>query len=291
MRAHVTQPLHDDPLALGAGRQAQQRHLAGIGHHLGDAVVDAQTRRLNASGNAVERDGLAGDATPGIEVRAAERAVGVGDPRHLLLARAIVRRGHIDAGTHEVLLDQLGGVAADHASAHGLGRVRVEANAALGAAEGHLDDGALERHQRRERRHLVLGDVRAHTQAALGGQAVVAVLRAVRLDDLDGAVLEFDREAQVVDGVARADLVDDAGREVRVARGSVELLHHAGEEARRTAHLVLRPKQPPGPGWPPRRAPGLERQTGWRRQRTTRRGRRAAHLRAPDHARLPAEAP
>ena len=67
--------------------------------------------------------------------------------------------------------------------------LRVDLDAALGAAERSVDHRALVGHQRGERHHLVLVDVEAVADAALGGQLVVAVLRAPGVDHLDLAVV------------------------------------------------------------------------------------------------------
>ena len=56
---------------------------------------------------------------------------------------------------------------------------RVDRDAALGAAVGHVDDGALPRHPHRQRAHLVDVDARGVAQAALAGAAGDVVLHAV----------------------------------------------------------------------------------------------------------------
>ena len=56
--------------------------------------------------------GFAGDARERFELAGVKLPVGVGDPRHLALARAVVGRGHVDAGTDELLAIELVRVAA-----------------------------------------------------------------------------------------------------------------------------------------------------------------------------------
>ena len=111
----------------------------------------------------------------------------------------------------------------------------VDLDAALGAAERHVDDGALVGHQRGERHHLVLVDVGAVADAALGRQLVLAVLGAPGVDDLDRAVVAPHREAEAVDAVAGLDLVEqhrlvlgERGRPVEVV---VDLLEEAWHTA------------------------------------------------------------
>lgn len=55
-------------------------------------------------------------------------------------------------------------------------------------AKGHVDYGALVRHERRQSLHLLQIDIGRKADAALAGQSVPAVLRAVRLDHLPVAL-------------------------------------------------------------------------------------------------------
>ena len=110
--AHLPQALNDDALALDAGREADGGHVGGGGGRLGDADGDAAARGLGATGDAVEGDGLARDAGEGVELVGVEDGVGVDDPGHLALARAVVRGGHVDGGADHVLAVEFGDVAA-----------------------------------------------------------------------------------------------------------------------------------------------------------------------------------
>jgi len=98
----------------------------------------------------------------------------------------------------------------------------VDHEAALAAAEGHVYDGALVGHERRECHHLLFVDAHGVADAALDGQLVVTVLGAVGLDDLDAAVVALDGELRVVGAVAHPDLIQQALRVARVRRRLVE---------------------------------------------------------------------
>ena len=155
--------------------------------------------------------GLPRDAGEGVELTGVEGGVGVDDPGHLALAGAVVGGGDIDSGADHVVAVELGDVAARGAlkEAFALG-AGVNAEAALGAAKGGFDDGALVGHEAGEGRDLVLGDVGAEADAALGWQSVEAVLGAEGLDRADGAVVAAHREAHAMDDVAHLDLVEKA---------------------------------------------------------------------------------
>ena len=127
--------------------------------------------------------------------------VGVHHPGHRLLVGA-------DIGGRDVVLgaDQradLAGVAAGHAV-----RVRwcctawVDAHAALGAAVGDIEQGALPGHPHRQGADLVEGDVGGVAKAALGRSARDVVLHSVPDEQLDlaGIAPQRDRRRSVRDG-------------------------------------------------------------------------------------------
>ena len=100
---------------------------------------------------------LAGDAGRGVDVGGVHPAVLVDDPGHLALAGAHVGGGDVLAGVDQVALAELEGEAAgDLLHLVLVPLARVDAQAALGAAERHLDEAALVGHQRGERLDLVL---------------------------------------------------------------------------------------------------------------------------------------
>ena len=233
--ADVAQALHDHAFAFESGREAVSG--VGVGEAVDDAVEDAQSGRLAPARDAVQRERLAGDAAEVVDVVRVERAVGVDDPGHLALAGAVVGRRDIDGRADEAV-----SVEFDHQAARDalnkLGRalVGVDADAALGSAEGDIDDGALEGHQRGETLDFVAVDHRRVADAALGRQAVMAVLGAPGLDHLDLPVLVFDREGHLVEVVAGLDLLKQARVQVRVLGSRFEIL---GEVVIEVGHRAL----------------------------------------------------
>ncbi len=198
---------------------------------LANAVGDAQAGGLLPAANAAQRHRLAGYAGQGVQFVGVERLIGVGDPGHFVRAGAEIRRGDIDAGADEVLFDQFVGVAAnDPLQFRGRIVFSIDADAALGPAERHVDHRALVTHQRRESHDLVLADIGAETDAALGGHFVVAMLGPPGMNDLDAAVVAPQGKRHVIDAVAGANL----GQQRRIMhgkrRGLVEIVIHLIEE-------------------------------------------------------------
>ena len=94
--------------------------------------------------------------------------VGVHHPGHGLLVGVDVGRGNVFFRPDE--LDQLRGVAAGHALQFALRHlVRIADDAALGAAEGNVDHGALPGHPAGQGAHFVEGDVGRVADAAFRG--------------------------------------------------------------------------------------------------------------------------
>ena len=100
--ADVAEALHDDALAVEPGREAEPLHVLGFVARFAQREVEAAAGRFLAAAHAALRDRLAGDAAERVELSGIERRVGVGDPRHLALAGAVVGRRHVDAGADEV---------------------------------------------------------------------------------------------------------------------------------------------------------------------------------------------
>ena len=143
---------------------------------------DAAAGGLAASARAADVDGLAGD--DGGDGLAHVHGVGVHDPGHGLLVGVHVGRGNVFFRADE--FDQFGGVAAGHALEFALGHlVGVADDAALGAAEGDVDDGALPGHPAGQGADFVEGDVGGVADAALGGAAGDGVLHAVAGEDFE----------------------------------------------------------------------------------------------------------
>jgi hypothetical protein len=171
-------------------------------------------------------EGFPGDASPVVDAARVERVVRVGDPRHLALAGAVVGSRNVDAGSDEVLGDQLGGVAArDALELFGGVVARAQLDAALAAAERHVADRALVGHQRGQRHDLVLVHHPAVANAPLQGLPVVAVLGAPGFED-HVLVVDLHRELHVVDVVADPDLLQEARRQIHVRGGFLELPRH-----------------------------------------------------------------
>ena len=147
--------------------------------------------------------------------------VGVHDPGHGLLVGAHVGRGNVFLRADE--LDQLGGVAAGHALQLALRHLSgIADDAALGAAEGDVDDGALPGHPAGQRAHFVERDVGRVADAALAGAARDGVLDAVAGEDFDGAVVHADGDVDgdLADG--RAQDLHDSGVEIEFLCGDIE---------------------------------------------------------------------
>jgi dienelactone hydrolase len=207
----VAKSLHDDALALEAGRQAEGVHVDGVGARRAQRVHQAAARRLRPAPDSALRDRLAGDARNRIEMSRVERGVGVHDPPHLALAGAGIGRGDVEARTDQVLSRQFVRIpASDPFEQIDRRRTRVDLDRALGAAERHIDDGALVRHQRRERLDLGFVGVQAEANAALGRQLVMTVLGAPRAHHFDMPVVVPDGKPEGVDAVARADLAQQS---------------------------------------------------------------------------------
>ncbi len=179
--ADVAEALNDDAAAFDGHAEVLHRLVADDG--------DAAAGGLAASARAAEVDGLAGD--DGVDGLAHVHGVGVHDPGHGLLVGAHVGGGNVFFGADE--FDELGGVAASHALELALGHfLGVADDAALGSAEGDVDDGALPGHPGGEGADFVEGDVGGVADAAFGRAAGDGVLDAVAGEDFDGAVVHAD---------------------------------------------------------------------------------------------------
>jgi hypothetical protein len=239
--ADVAQTLHHHPLAGQAAGEAERLHvlLDVAGFARGDR--HAAPGRLGAPADAAQGERLAGDARRTLQLVGGERHVGVHDPGHLPRPGAEVRRRHVDARSDEVLLDQLEGIAAGDALEllHCV-LLAVDGDAALGAAERHVHDGALVGHQRGQRHDLVLAHRQAVADAALGRQLVVAVLGPPGVNHLDRPVRPLQGIGEVIDAVA----VPDQRQQVGVVAGEggglvevpVDLIAEADRLGNRSSH-------------------------------------------------------
>ncbi len=114
--------------------------------------------------------------------------VGVHDPGHDLGIGV-----HVGGGNVAVRADHardFGGIAAGQALQLRRRQLpRIDDHAALGAAEGDIDDRALPGHPHRQRAHLVERDVGVEADAALGRAAIDVVLDAVAGEHLDAPIV------------------------------------------------------------------------------------------------------
>ena len=238
--AHVAESLHDDPLAVETNWQTQSRHVVVLSAGLAQHIVEPPARRLGASADAALVDRLAGHTAERVDLGRPELREGVGDPGHLSAASAIVGRRHVDRWTDQVLAHQFVGVAPGDTLdlVVGVG-FRVDLHSPFGTAERDVDDRALERHQRRQRHHLVFVHLCAVADAALERQPVMTVLGPPRPDYLQGAVDLSHRKVETIHAVASLDLIEQTGRIVTERSGAVERPRDVCEEAaRRGGHRV-----------------------------------------------------
>ena len=226
-REHLHARLFEEPRDVHARvavtLDGRGRALQGQVHPLGGLVDRDEAAlggRLVAAGRAAERNRLArDDAERRVALRHRER---VHDPGHVLGRR-------VDVGRRDVAVvaeddGDLGRVAPGQplVLVH-RERLRVDRDAALGAAEGDVDDGALPGHPHRQRLDLVERHARVEPDAALGGPARDRVLHAVAREDLDLLVVQLDRDRDDQLPLRRAQQLARAGVELEELGGAVEL--------------------------------------------------------------------
>jgi hypothetical protein len=203
-----------------------------VAEELPEGVLDAPSGGLNASGDAALGDRFSGDAGDGVDVVGEEGAVLVGDPGHFTAAGSHVGRRYVQARADVAFLCKLLREPPGDAFQLGLTELPgVDGQAALGAAEGDVDDGALVGHQRGQRLNVVLGHAGGVSDSTLHGQAMLAVDRPVAGKNMI-AVAEFYEEANLVDVVARLDLIRQTRGKVQGGRGPIEHQVHAVPERR-----------------------------------------------------------
>ena len=173
--------------------------------------------------------------------------VGVHDPRHDLLVRVDVRRGHVLVGADRIddLRHITAGERLELAARHARG---VADHAALAAAERDVGDRALPGHPRGERRHLVERHVGMKADAALRRAERDVVLHAVPGEHLDLTAVHLHRTRHGDLPLGPRQDFPDAGLEVEDARRSVELLEHGTEDRPVCRHgcvLVARARRRP----------------------------------------------
>ena len=171
---------------------------------------------------------------PGHDLRhrvAALHRVRVHHPRHRLLVRRHVGRGDVLLRPDE--RQQLRGEAARDALDLGVRqRARVAADAALRAAVGQPQERALPRHPHGECGALAERDLRVVADAALRRPDDARVLHAVAGEDDARAVVQPDRAGDDDRPLRMAQPLGDAGVDVRVRHGLVELRDRRAVERR-----------------------------------------------------------
>ena len=111
-------------------------------------------------------------------------------------------------------------------------RAGVTRDAALGAAEGHVDEGALPGHPHGQGAHVIEVRPRVEAKAALGRPARRAVLDAVAGEDLDAAVITPHREVHGPLALAHREEAAHALLEGKVIGRGAELGERRVERAR-----------------------------------------------------------
>ncbi len=194
--------------------------------------IDAATGGLLAPQRSAQRHRLAGD-------HAGDRGadigrVGIHHPRHHLGVGVDVGRGDVARGTDDDA--DLAGVAAGEPFQL-LARqlLRIDTDAALGAAEGQVHRGILDGHPAGQRHHLFERDVGVVTQAALAGATRQAVLHAIALEMRHAAIVEFHRHVDDQRPLRARQRADPAFQVTEVGADAIDLRQESGP---RTAFVV-----------------------------------------------------
>jgi hypothetical protein len=157
-----------------------------------------------------------------VDIRRVHPCILVGNPGHFAFTRAHVGRGHVLRRVDQVALDQLVREApGDLFQFMFVPGPRVDAEAALGPAEGRFHQRAFVGHQRGQRLHLVLVHRQGKADAALHRLHMFRMHRPVTGEGFDLAA-QPDPEADGVGGVADADLLLQPRRQVHQADRPVE---------------------------------------------------------------------
>ena len=247
MRADVAVALHREPSAV-------EREVLLFGP-LVDGIDHALAGRLVAAHRAARTERLAGDDTAhGVLVLGARAVhVGVHHPDHGLGVGAHVGGGDVILGA-DVGAEVVGEAAGDPLELRLRVVLGVDPDAALGAAEGDIEQCALVGHERGERLYLGQRHMVAVADAALVGPQDVVVLDAVAGEELDRAVIHADGEVDddLVLGLAqdephalgRRDLLERRAELVEVDLKKVQFV-----AARVLAHVRPRLRFAPRRDW------------------------------------------
>ena len=182
--AGVAEALHHNPGALHGNSEVSATAQRG--------EIDAAPGRFVPSQGSAQADRFAGHDP--VHRIALIHAVRVHDPGHDLRSRVHVRRRNVFLRPDQRQNRRRIAAGQPFQLAHRQ-LFRVAGHAALAAAEGNVDDGALPRHPRGQRLHLIHRDIGVVTDAALGRPAHRAVLYAVAFKPDDLPAVHPDRHA------------------------------------------------------------------------------------------------
>src|SRR6185437_16985834 len=168
MITHIAQTLYHHRLAFDTRLYLQLGHHIFHMTYLADTIKDTQTRSLATAAYTTLAHRLTGYTTQRIDLARPHAHIGIQDPRHLTLARTIVRSGNIRARADKILFDKFRSIPPRDL----LQLIRriflgIDADAALGAPKWDIDNSALERHERRQRHDLVEVHTGSKTNAPL----------------------------------------------------------------------------------------------------------------------------
>jgi len=165
---------------------------------------------------------------------AVHHGVGVHHPGHDFFVGVDVGRGDVPVGADDDA--DFAGVAPGQTLEFGFGQLaRVDAHAALGAAEGHADHCVLDAHPAGQSHHLGQANVLMEAHAALARAARGIVLHAVTLEVRDPAVVHPDRNIDDEDAFGALQRFHQIRKLAQGRRGAFDLLqkHTPGTDTRR----------------------------------------------------------
>ncbi len=147
--------------------------------------------------------------------------VGVHDPGHGLRVGADVRRGNVALWSKPFA--QFGGVAAGDALDFVFGKlVGIADHAALRAAEGNIDDGALPRHPGSEGADFVEAHIRRKADTTFTWASDRGVKHAIAGEDFELAVVERDRNVNRDFLAGILQIAVEAIFQIQLVRGDFE---------------------------------------------------------------------
>jgi len=220
--ADIAKPLHHAAFAIKRAGEVRGGDIIGVAEEFAQRILHAAPGRLDPALDAARVQWFAGDAGAGVDVGGVHAGILIDDPGHFTLAGAHVGGGHVLRRVDQVALDQLIGKAAgDLFQLVFVILARVDAQAALGAAEGRLDQRAFVGHQRCQRLDLVLVHRERIADAALDRLHVFGMHRAVAGEGFDLAA-QADTEANRIGRVADADFFAQTRRHIHDRGGAVE---------------------------------------------------------------------